>query len=92
MLIALVSSLKHFQLDAQQKLIRAHCNMNADKTAEDEPAMEEQPSAKPSTAFWEDLLKDGYTDLHVIQQAALGKGKRERRQVRLTSYTPAAYR
>lgn len=64
--------------------------INTDKTGEDEAAIEEQPSAKPSTAFWEDLLKDGYTDLHVIQQAALGKGKRERRQVRLTIHTVAA--
>ena len=43
--------------------------------------MEEHASAKPTVAFWEDLLKDGYTAFHEVQQASLGKGKRERRQV-----------
>lgn len=53
----------------------------ADKPKEEEAVLEEQASAKPSAAFWKDLLKDGYTELHVVETAALGKGKRERRQV-----------
>ena len=44
--------------------------------------LEGQPSAQqPAVAFWDELLKNGYQDLQQIQQAALGKGKRERRKV-----------
>ena len=65
----------------------SHCC--TDKKDEGNPAVvedkekEEQVAdkAQPAAAFWEDLLKDGYTGLQEVQMAALGKGKRERRQV-----------
>lgn len=46
--------------------------------------MEAQPSARvqAGAAFWEELLKAGYQDLQQAQMEVLGKGKRERRQVR----------
>ena len=36
---------------------------------------------QPASVFWNELLKGGYEDLQQVQMAALGKGKRERRQV-----------
>lgn len=67
------------QLDA---IVTQACDADKPKEA----AVEEQAAAKPSAAFWEDLLRDGYTEFHEVQQATLGKGKRERRQVCLQCY------
>ena len=36
---------------------------------------------QPATVFWDELLKSGYQELQQSEMAALGKGKRERRQV-----------
>lgn len=45
--------------------------------------LDAQPSGalQPASAFWDELLKAGYQDLQQAQMQALGKGKRERRQV-----------
>ena len=53
--------------------------------AEHQQEQEADKGQQPAAAFWEDLLKDGYTGLQQVQIAALGKGKRERRQVTPTS-------
>lgn len=58
--------------------------LSGKKAAEEEAVLEAQPSAPPQAgaAFWEELLKAGYQDLQQAQMEVLGKGKRERRQVR----------
>ena len=52
-------------------------------SVEEEAVLEAQPSGavQPASAFWDELLKAGYQDLQQAQMQALGKGKRERRQV-----------
>lgn len=59
------------------------CIPSGEKAAEEEAVLEAQPSApvQAGAAFWEELLKAGYQDLQQAQMEALGKGKRERRQV-----------
>jgi len=61
------------------------CILPVGEKAVDEEAalLEGQASGpqQPAVAFWDELLKNGYQDLQQIQQAALGKGKRERRKV-----------
>ena len=55
-----------------------------EKAGSDESAVEEPPtteSLQPASVFWNELLQSGYQDLQQVQMAALGKGKRERRQV-----------
>lgn len=63
-----------------------------DQKAEEEAVVAEQKQEgeadkgqQPAAAFWDELLKDGYTGLQEVQMAALGKGKRERRQVNTTT-------
>ena len=57
--------------------------MLGEKAAEEEAVLEAQPSqpVQAGAVFWEELLKAGYQDLQQAQMEALGKGKRERRQV-----------
>ena len=55
-----------------------------EKAVDEEAALLEGQASgpqQPAVAFWDELLKNGYQDLQQIQQAALGKGKRERRKV-----------
>ena len=59
------------------------CSAEKAAEAEEDAVLEAQPSAavQPANAFWDELLKAGYQDLQQAQMEALGKGKRERRQV-----------
>ena len=61
--------------------------LSGKKAAEEEAVLEAEPSApqQAGAAFWEELLKAGYQDLQQAQMEVLGKGKRERRQVRATA-------
>lgn len=48
--------------------------------AEPLPVPEADLSTRPQ-AFWDNLLGNNYEADHVMQQAALGKGKRARKEV-----------
>ena len=62
-----------------------HTNINTGEKAANEEAAVEVPETtepqQPASVFWNELLQSGYQDLQQVQMQALGKGKRERRQV-----------